>query len=679
MEQPQALTPFFNPSVSRASSVVSKERKETAAALANQAITFASLVSEGDVLLARDEWSRALDSYSAALALRSSDPHALVSRSRCYSMLGQVAAAVADADRAVQADPLDVKAILQKAEAHFLAGDFEHGLVQYHRGNKLRPDMEEFRLGIQKAREAIDDALAGSTLQRPPQKYLRRSEERRQSLNAAVLGNASLDASRSRGGGRARSARYNSIGGASDENADPGSSTFVTETPIAPDRASLSLPLPLPPHQQQQRPQTARPATAKSTASARARPKSARALLGRLAPDREYLEGLLEDEQLAKHGDHVHRIAGQGISFLDQREDFWRQQRNPRKKPAATPQGLGDPADAEPPTISPVMRRRRPQTARPSATRPRSPVSHTAARRSVRLRRIAEQQAAAQEQQRRPGSARKHPRRPSKPPAESARARRKYVQDSHLAMQSLESVQNALAHGDPEIGLKFAKDYLARLQTLDLPDKPKLLGALYSAMGNTYYTLGSYTLAVVHHRKDLEIANKYGLIDAIVRALQNMGKTYLAIEDYELSAAHLLRALRILQDNDRPQTELAAVHLGLAEALVAGGDHEGARQQISQCVACTSEQTRASQKLFAQAHCVLAKVHLAQDRRDAAIEDLGRALQTAAGLKDHALEAIILTQTGNAYHAMGDDAKATDYQKRAFQARQQAENAAKGR
>ena len=38
-------------------------------------------------------------------------------------------------------------------------GDFEHALVLYHRGNKLRPEQQEFRLGIQKAQEAIDNSI----------------------------------------------------------------------------------------------------------------------------------------------------------------------------------------------------------------------------------------------------------------------------------------------------------------------------------------------------------------------------------------------------------------------------------------------------------------------------------------------------------------------------------------
>ena len=41
----------------------------------------------------------------------------------------------------------------------YCKGEFEQALVFYHRGNKLRPELQEFRLGIQKAKEAIDNAV----------------------------------------------------------------------------------------------------------------------------------------------------------------------------------------------------------------------------------------------------------------------------------------------------------------------------------------------------------------------------------------------------------------------------------------------------------------------------------------------------------------------------------------
>lgn len=38
-------------------------------------------------------------------------------------------------------------------------GEFEFALMFYHKGQKLRPQIEDFRLGIQKATKAIEDTI----------------------------------------------------------------------------------------------------------------------------------------------------------------------------------------------------------------------------------------------------------------------------------------------------------------------------------------------------------------------------------------------------------------------------------------------------------------------------------------------------------------------------------------
>ena len=41
-------------------------------------------------------------------------------------------------------------------------GDFEYALVFYHRGHKIRPELHEFTLGIQKAQEAINNSIGSA-------------------------------------------------------------------------------------------------------------------------------------------------------------------------------------------------------------------------------------------------------------------------------------------------------------------------------------------------------------------------------------------------------------------------------------------------------------------------------------------------------------------------------------
>lgn len=54
-----------------------------------------------------------------------------------------------------------VKGLYQKAEALYAMGEFELALMFYHRGKKLRSDLREFQLGINKAQEAIDNSVGG--------------------------------------------------------------------------------------------------------------------------------------------------------------------------------------------------------------------------------------------------------------------------------------------------------------------------------------------------------------------------------------------------------------------------------------------------------------------------------------------------------------------------------------
>lgn len=43
-------------------------------------------------------------------------------------------------------------------------GEFELALMFYHRGKKIRSDLPEFKLGINKAQEAIDNSVGGNKL-----------------------------------------------------------------------------------------------------------------------------------------------------------------------------------------------------------------------------------------------------------------------------------------------------------------------------------------------------------------------------------------------------------------------------------------------------------------------------------------------------------------------------------
>lgn len=91
-----------------------------------------------------------------------SDRNALLARSKCYLMLGEPQKALEDAEAALNEkvkDPNNARAMFYKAEALYHLGDFELSLVYYYRGMRIRPEFDQFRLGVQKAKEAIQNIL----------------------------------------------------------------------------------------------------------------------------------------------------------------------------------------------------------------------------------------------------------------------------------------------------------------------------------------------------------------------------------------------------------------------------------------------------------------------------------------------------------------------------------------
>ena len=94
-----------------------------------------------------------------ALEIDETDKELFASRSRCHLLAGDADKALLDALQALELDATYYKGVFQRAEALFAKAEFEQALVQYHRGHRLRPDLEEFRLGIQKCHSAIQHSL----------------------------------------------------------------------------------------------------------------------------------------------------------------------------------------------------------------------------------------------------------------------------------------------------------------------------------------------------------------------------------------------------------------------------------------------------------------------------------------------------------------------------------------
>ncbi|XP_074553010.1 outer dynein arm-docking complex subunit 4 [Halichoeres trimaculatus] len=120
---------------------------------------FCTLVAVGESLYHKGLYGKAIDSYTEALSMKPDDKTCFVGRSKCYLKMGQFENALADAEASLQDDNTFFKGLYQKAEALYYMGEFEFSLVFYHRGQKLRPLMQEFKQGIQKAEAAIENSV----------------------------------------------------------------------------------------------------------------------------------------------------------------------------------------------------------------------------------------------------------------------------------------------------------------------------------------------------------------------------------------------------------------------------------------------------------------------------------------------------------------------------------------
>ncbi|XP_072032097.1 outer dynein arm-docking complex subunit 4-like isoform X3 [Amphiura filiformis] len=239
--------------------------------------SFPIFMAEGDVLFKQGEYKKALESYSTALEIEPADKNCLVARSKCHLQLGNADEALRDAEASLEEDKEYHKGLYQKAEALYQKGDFEMALVFYHRGNKLRPELQEFRLGIQKAQEAIDNSVGDPSKVRLETKgdlsFFNKQDEKKNKKKAPM-----------------------------------GYSKPMTR--------------------QQDLKQNKRQ---KKPEKSDKEKEITKQLLGELYADKVYLDKLLRDEDLTNadtdSGNRIYDLVNQGIEYLDTRTEFWRQQK----------------------------------------------------------------------------------------------------------------------------------------------------------------------------------------------------------------------------------------------------------------------------------------------------------------------------------------------------------------
>lgn len=197
-----------------------------------------------------------------------------MARSKCYLLLGDPAKGLEDAETALQTDKNNIRAIYQKAEALYFLGQFELSLMYFHRGLRLRPELNSFRLGVQKTQEAIEKTIGGFKNRKQAN-----ISKKSSTLNSAIK--------------------------------SPGSETATATDSV------------------RSRPKTAAKPIA-TTVKVSIEKREARKLLGELCVDKEYLENLLTHPDLKRADtatEQVSSLVNDAVRFLNSRQEFWRQQR----------------------------------------------------------------------------------------------------------------------------------------------------------------------------------------------------------------------------------------------------------------------------------------------------------------------------------------------------------------
>ncbi|KAJ3231703.1 Tetratricopeptide repeat protein 25 [Chytriomyces hyalinus] len=246
---------------------------------------FQTLSAEGDLLAQRRSFPEAIDVFTQALNIRPTDKHCLVARSKCYIQVGSAKLALADANESLKEDDEFFKGLFQKAEALYAMGDFELALMFYHRGNRLRPELDTFRIGIQKSREAIENSIG--KYDKPKDFKIEISGKLRKNLGALFQTTAT---------------------------------SAVVAAPATTTTVQAGAPI---------------PSILESTIQKPMSSKVESKLLGELYEDKVYLQNLIVDKDFVERpNDQIVDLVCDGLRFLETRVEFWRQQ-NPlyaRKK-----------------------------------------------------------------------------------------------------------------------------------------------------------------------------------------------------------------------------------------------------------------------------------------------------------------------------------------------------------
>jgi tetratricopeptide (TPR) repeat protein len=316
---------------------------------------FQSIAAEADAHARKGQYEKAVDFYTLALAIhnrnleddlkdnsglavpdqqdgdiqqdpgKNIDKALLVSRSECYLKLGNTESSLEDANKALKIDPTYCKAIYQKAETLYMMSDFEMALVFFHRGNQSRPELPEFSLGIHKAQEAINNSIGD-----PKECHIKDIKDKVQKNRSKQKGAAGKRSTEPSTSAIVKSNSKNSFGFMNKSETDEFLYKISGGDNICNKKNSIDL----------SKKYNNKTSSLDGLSYKQCNKHTDYQLLGELYVDKQYLVDFANDKSFNTHpNEEINKIIDEGLKYLKEREDFWRQQ-NPlyvRKSTKITP------------------------------------------------------------------------------------------------------------------------------------------------------------------------------------------------------------------------------------------------------------------------------------------------------------------------------------------------------
>jgi len=97
------------------------------------------LKQKGNALMSGKDFTAAIDSYTQAIELDSTNPVYYSNRAAAHSSKGDHLLAVGDAEKAIEVDPTYVKAYHRLGHAHYSLGDYNEAATSFQRGLDVEP------------------------------------------------------------------------------------------------------------------------------------------------------------------------------------------------------------------------------------------------------------------------------------------------------------------------------------------------------------------------------------------------------------------------------------------------------------------------------------------------------------------------------------------------------------